>query len=134
MLHILLNSKFYMKHFFCVSCKKYNSWASIMVEFPKLNIFWRYFSDKSEKKVFFIFQVYLSLSSDQEKCSVRTTFQLAVVFCVGRKNLQQKTRNLQQKTRNLQQKTRNLQQKTRNLQQVLWADIWSNMDKIRKPR
>ena len=91
-----------------------------MVEFPQWNNFGSYFSDKSEKKAFIIFQVYLSLSSDQEIQCWNTIFNLLLCF-VSKKNLQQKTRNLQHKTR--------------NLQQVLWADIlWSNMDKIRKPR
>ena len=88
-----------------------------MVEFPQWNNFGSYFSDKSEKKVFINFQVYLSLSSDQEKFSVGTVF--SVCCCVlCRRKPPTKTRNLQRKTRNLQKNkkppTENRKQPTDN--------------------
>ena len=61
--------------------------------------------------MFIIFQVYLSLSSDQENSALEHYFQLVIVFCVEEKP---PTENTKPPT-----KTRNLQQKTRNLQQVL---------------
>ena len=75
-----------------------------MVEFPQWNNFGSYFSDKSEKKVFIIFQVYLSLSSDQENSALEHYFQLVVVFCVEEKP---PTENKKPPTKNKKPPTKN---------------------------
>ena len=68
--------------------------------------------------MFIIFQVYLSLSSDEENSVLEQYFQFAVAFCVE-ENLQPK-------------QTSNKKQETSN--KFYELDTWSNMDKIRKPR